>query len=301
MLKAKPHESDSRGDPDCGFVSRFRTTAAAFLLFTLMFVGIPAPVAHAETGQFHTACRLTKAAMDDPIVFPNQPGASHLHDFFGNLTTNASSTLASLLQGGTSCSFSADTAAYWVPALIAPGGTVVAPDRITAYYLRGDVSSSVAPFPTGLKIVAGGDTHNLKAAGYACGEGMPVSSVPLNCGRGQLRSVIAFPSCWDGSHIDSSDHRSHMAYPSGRGCPRGFSIRVPRLVIHVRYPVSNGEGYGLSSDAGYHTTNGMSLHADFFMAWNQTAFAQLVQSCLNGRGSCPHYVTRTGHGAVRVR
>jgi hypothetical protein len=260
----------------------------AFALFTLTFVGIPIQAAHAETDSFHTACRLTKAAMDDPIVYFNQPGASHLHDFFGNTTTNASSTLATLLRGGTSCNLSADTAAYWVPALISAGGQVVVPDRITAYYLRGDVgNSAVAPFPTGLKIVAGGDTHNLKAAGYACGEGMPVSSVPLNCGRGQLRSVIAFPSCWDGRHTDSSDHRSHMAYPTGRGCPRGFSTRVPKLVIHVRYPVSNGEGYWLSSDAGFHTTNGMSLHADFFMAWNQTTFTQLVQSCLNGVGSCP--------------
>lgn len=261
----------------------------ALALLTLTFVGIPAPVAHAGTDSFHTMCGMTKAAMDDPIVYFNQPGASHLHDFFGNTTTNASSTLATLLRGGTSCNLSADTAAYWVPALISPRGTVVVPDRVSSYYFKGDVgNAAIAPFPTGLKIVAGGDTNNLKVAGYACTEGMPISSIPLNCGRhAQMRAVVVFPSCWDGRHTDSSDHRSHMAYPTGRGCPRGYSIRVPKLVIHVRYPVSNGEGYWLSSDAGYHTTNGMSLHADYFNAWNQTVLTQLVQGCLNGVGRCP--------------
>jgi len=252
-----------------------------------MLVGVPAPIASADSDSFHTVCGLASSAPDDPIVFPRQPGASHLHDFFGNTTTNASSTLASLLQGGTTCGLKADTSAYWVPALISPAGRVVKPDRISAYYLRGE-GGAVTPFPRGLKIVAGGDTHNLRAAGYACGEGMPVSSVPLNCGSGMLRAVISFPSCWDGDHTDSADHRSHMAYPTGSGCPRGFSIRVPRLVIHVRYPVSNGQGYRLSSDAGFNMTNGRSLHADFFNSWKQATLATLVQACLNGQGTCPN-------------
>jgi len=159
---------------------------------------------------------------------------------------------------------------------------------VSAYYLKGDVgSASIAPFPRGLKIVAGGDTHNLKVAGYACGEGMPVSSVPLNCGRGTLRAVVAFPSCWDGRHTDSADHRSHMAYPTGTGCPRGYAVRVPKLVLHVRYPVSYGTGYRLSSDAGFHTTHGMSMHADYFNAWDQDTLGQVVDSCLNGQGTCP--------------
>jgi hypothetical protein len=232
-------------------------------------------------------CGPTTLAPDDPIVYPNQPGASHLHQFFGNTSTNARSTLQTLLRGGTACDLDADTAAYWVPALISTSGQVVRPDRVSAYYYKGDVGrASVAPFPTGLKILAGGDTHNQRIAGYACGEGMPTSSVPLNCGHGTLRAVVVFPSCWDGRHTDSADHRSHMAYPRGSGCPSGYSVRVPKLAIHVRYPVSNGQGYRLSSDAGFHTTNGMSLHADFFNAWNQATLVALVAGCLNDQGSC---------------
>jgi hypothetical protein len=50
--------------------------------------------------------------MDDPIVFPGQPGASHMHDFFGNETTNAYSTQSSMLAGATNCRIPSDTAGY---------------------------------------------------------------------------------------------------------------------------------------------------------------------------------------------
>ena len=96
-----------------------------------MLVGIPASIADAAPDSFHTVCGLASFASDDPIVFPNQPGASHLHDFFGNTTTNAASTLASLLRGGTTCELKADTSAYWVPALISTTGRVVKPDRVS--------------------------------------------------------------------------------------------------------------------------------------------------------------------------
>jgi hypothetical protein len=59
---------------------------------------------------------------DDPIVYPKQPGASHLHDFFGNTTTNAFSAYAGMLAGGTNCQGPGDTAASWAPALLRKHG-----------------------------------------------------------------------------------------------------------------------------------------------------------------------------------
>lgn len=32
------------------------------------------------------------------------------------------------------------------------------------------------------------------------------------CSTPDLRLSIAFPDCWDGRHLDSADHKSHMAY-----------------------------------------------------------------------------------------
>ena len=71
-------------------------------------------------GQFVVACAYSHASLDDPIVFPGQPGASHRHVFFGNVTTDAASTIASLDSGGTSCEQQLDRAAALAPGNPAP-------------------------------------------------------------------------------------------------------------------------------------------------------------------------------------
>src|SRR4026209_2008025 len=73
---------------------------------------------------FFSVCRLSHFAPDDPIVRPALPGASNPHEFFRNTSTNARSSLASLLAHGTTCTRKADTAAYWVPALYRNGHVV---------------------------------------------------------------------------------------------------------------------------------------------------------------------------------
>src|ERR1700750_1200182 len=45
---------------------------------------------------FVGSCTFSHMAMDDPIVYPRQPGASHDHSFVGNTTTNCFSTLRTL-------------------------------------------------------------------------------------------------------------------------------------------------------------------------------------------------------------
>ena len=56
-----------------------------------------------RVAEFLAECPYTHRAPDDPIVFPGLPGASHMHSFFGNDTTNARSDLASLEKGRTTC------------------------------------------------------------------------------------------------------------------------------------------------------------------------------------------------------
>ena len=88
-----------------------------------------APVPGSE---FRAECLSSHRAGDDPIVFPGQSGASHIHEFYGNTTTNASSTLQSLRLGGTNCDPVADKSAYWTPTLY-QNGVPVAPERVTIY------------------------------------------------------------------------------------------------------------------------------------------------------------------------
>src|SRR6266508_3973475 len=44
---------------------------------------------------FRVLCASSHVLADDPIVHPNMPGASHLHQFFGNATTDAASSASS--------------------------------------------------------------------------------------------------------------------------------------------------------------------------------------------------------------
>ncbi len=68
-------------------------------------------------GGFTVQCDFSHSASVDPIVMPGHAAMSHLHEFFGNTTTNENSTGASLLAGSTTCSDSNNLSAYWVPAL----------------------------------------------------------------------------------------------------------------------------------------------------------------------------------------
>lgn len=92
--------------------------------------------------KFRTHCNFSHVAYDDPIVFPGQPGASHLHMFFGNTLTNAYSTYESLrTTGGSTCGGGPiNRSAYWFPAVLKDNalgdGTtkVIKPDFAIVYY-----------------------------------------------------------------------------------------------------------------------------------------------------------------------
>ena len=105
--------------------------------------------AGAPRGVFATVCQYSHAAPDDPIVQPGRPGASHLHHFFGNVTTAAASTYDSLRAGSTTCVTGQDASGYWVPALY-KNGVEVEPRSAKVYYRIGRHEQvSVSAFPPG--------------------------------------------------------------------------------------------------------------------------------------------------------
>ena len=111
-------------------------------------------------GIFHTVCAYSHSLPDDPIVFPGKPGASHMHDFFGNTTTDNTSTLASLQAGTSNCfvhaaNTDADHSGYWVPQLIF-NGTPTPFIEAQAYY--DSTVGTVQTPPTGLEVI-GGNAH----------------------------------------------------------------------------------------------------------------------------------------------
>ena len=77
---------------------------------------------------------------------------SHLHEFFGNTTTNEKATRASLLAGSTTCDDRQNLSAYWVPVLFQNGVRVAPVGARVRYEGRG---GGVTAFPAGFMAVSG--------------------------------------------------------------------------------------------------------------------------------------------------
>jgi hypothetical protein len=241
---------------------------------------------------FVESCRFSHAAPDDPIVFPGKAGASHHHSFVGNRSTDASSTYDSLRAAPTSCERRADTAGYWAPTLYR-GTTPVYPEGATIYYRRATLAE-VVPFPDNLRMIAGdamaSAPQGARVTFWNCGvlAGVPPSSTIPACpsGRGSfLRLHIRFPSCWNGTSLDSPDHRSHMAYAIRASCPSTHPFSVPAIELIYRYR-SLGAQIGAQEPLALASGGQLSAHGDFFNAWRPRALERLVDGCLNALVHC---------------
>lgn len=158
------------------------------------------------------------------------------------------------------------------------------------YYKSGiDAYNTVRAFPRGLRFVLGSPKategefrRDSRVSGWTCGSSGPHYDFPASCEQGsQLLVRYKAPSCWDGVHLDSADHKSHMAYPVKGACPAGHPVAVPMLEYKIAYPVDGDlSKLRLASGRGY------SWHADFFSAWDMPTQEALVTQCVNGGGQC---------------
>ncbi len=243
---------------------------------------------------FNVACpNVATIKSDDPIVFPNQPGAAHMHVFAGNLTTNAYSTLASLSAGSTNCRLSRDLAAYWMPELHAESGTVLTPYHTRVYY-RAGTYGKVSYTPRGLKIIAGDSTATVpqskSIAGWQCRTVSPdevaigkQATIPTCAAADLLEGSVVFPNCWDGVNLDSANHKSHMTYAAATvTCPSTHPVRLAQLTVAYRYSpgTTNSRAYLSSGNSG------LTLHADFWNAWHQPTLDALTDRCINAGVHC---------------
>jgi hypothetical protein len=377
-------------------IGRLGIAAAVALVGCFAVIGGAGVDAHNPTfakgkGSFYAKCFLSRRAPDDPIVFPGQPGMSHLHDFLANTTTNAYTTPDSLAAGDTTCQRKADKSAYWVPTLYDENGKPVNPYEAFAFYSVGIRDpSTVQPFPKGFRMIAGDSKARQRQVGpvvnWDCapntllnrGASSPTSpraralramvrhfarlaakhhrallklrrqirrtrlalrhrratgsstaglrrslarslrrerherrklagarsakanraaalkgfidgggtSIPTCKPGPNLRLNVTFGDCWDGQHLDTPDHKSHVAYSKfsksadGWVCPSDHPVQLPILRLHVRYPIDGGPDIRLSPgdvDAG---------HADFFNGWDEDKLTYLVQTCLQKDVNC---------------
>ncbi len=257
-------------------------------------------------GQFRMACQYSHFAYDDPIVFPGQPGASHLHMFFGNTLANANSTAATLFDsGGGSCNgFELNRSAYWTPALLDGKGNAVVPEQIILYY-KTKFPAEARPLPVGLKMISGSTGSSFTVSDvlhWSCGgsgQAYNKSNHIPDCGGDIINAAIAFPECWDGRNLDSADHRSHLHFvDAALPCPPSHPVRLPQISILLYYPGQPSvAGWHLSSDGqGGHGGGGPpggSLHADWFGGWNDDALNLWIDGCITRARNCSYGQTGT--------
>jgi hypothetical protein len=259
-----------------------------------LLVALPAPDASAfkqgDMPDFVVSCPFSHRLPDDPIVYPDKPGASHLHDFFGNTAVDAFSTYSALRRAPTTCSRNGDTAAYWMPTAY-QNGVVLRPLKATVYYrdMAAD-PTTVQSFPPDFRMIAG--DHDATSpqrpliVGWACRhasdglKGIWTSDVPTCGAHENLVFRVRFPDCWNGRDLDSPDHMSHVAYGKNGVCPRGFPVAVPRVSMTVAYDSHGGPGVTLSSGSA------LTGHADFWNTWKQPALDDLVVTCLRAGIHC---------------
>ncbi|MFC8297794.1 DUF1996 domain-containing protein [Micromonospora orduensis] len=244
--------------------------------------------------EFNVGCTTSHHNSDDPIVLPKLVGASHNHTFWGNRSTDATSTAGSLRASkATTCNSPDDQSAYWVPTMY-QNGTVVDPTEVTVYYgSRLKDPSRTQPFPFGLRMITGNaknqvDTPDKQGNQFWCaGIGGEIgrsadTTFPVCAKTAHIVRQITFPDCWDGKHLDSPDHKAHMANGDHTGaCPKSHPVPVPSVSFVISYPLSaNTDGITLASGTSF------SMHADFFNAWKDEALAARVRNCLDQGVKC---------------
>lgn len=231
--------------------------------------------------QFVVECAPGHTAYDDPIVLPDRPGESHLHQFFGNVAVTADPSAERVLGADTTCDRRSDTAAYWVPALLDSRGHVVEPLGATAYYRPGAGVDhrAVRPYPPGLMLVAGGGpagSPQHDVAAWSCGTGARRSSRPLACPEGStLRLLVTFPDCWTGDRLRAFGSSAHAMSSVDGSCPASHPVVLPQLQLAVDYPPLDPQALSFSSGSID------TAHADFWNVWDQDALEQEVAWCLN--------------------
>jgi hypothetical protein len=278
-----------------------------------------------DVGAFRFLCAPSHNAYDDPVVYPGQPGRSHLHTFFGNTLADANSTYQSLRTTGEStCNNLLNRSAYWMPALMNGQGKVVMPDYASIYYKRMPSSdprcttqaTACVAMPRGLRFVFGYNMSdpahsgsfywNCDGVGAVPGHYANIAQAAVGCPAGaRIGAMVVAPICWNGTQLDSADHRSHLAYQyynewGQPQCDADHPYLLPQFQIAAWYTTDatldrsgnqsiEANTWYLSSDrmpGMAWTTPGATLHSDWFGAWEDSIMDRWMSHCIDQLLSC---------------
>lgn len=202
----------------------------------------------------------------DAIVNPS-PGclSDHVHTFYGPPLLYPETTYANLRSSNPALSsgnIEENNSLYWHPAVyqVAPDGrkTLQQSEMTTVYYNW--IPGQTQAFPAGFRMI----TH-----------GQVVLENEITPGSEEMEIGISFESCWDGRRVDSPNHNSHVAYPTGpeleAPCPASHPVRLPRLDFFLRWFNTQDAKWEFSDGTG-------RFHADYMSGWDPSFLQILLDS-----------------------
>ncbi|KAK8062396.1 WSC domain-containing protein [Apiospora hydei] len=247
----------------------------------------------------------------DPIVDPGMV-STHMHTVMGSNAFNFTMDYAQTQTATCStCKVTKDLSSYWVPNLYyhAQNGSFIPVKQsggALIYYLQRtdekdpEYKNGLLAFPKDFRMIAGDPTNRNKsdslaqrAVSFACLgiDGPATPELPNhNCPAG-LRTQLIFPSCWDGKNLDSPDHRSHMAYPSGVDtgfCPPTHPKRFITIFYEVTWSVDDlkDQWYGDKQPFvfSHGDPEGYGYHGDFLNGWDVPTLQKAINECTDASG-----------------
>ncbi|MCX4767165.1 DUF1996 domain-containing protein [Streptomyces sp. NBC_01275] len=282
----------------------------------------PDPSSGPSRGTFVTSCGVNENGLfnsDNVIVAPGvSNGAHHFHDYVGNQSNTAFASDEDLANADTSCVDQGDKSTYYWPVLRlqngaqekdagSPGGgiegnagEIVTPKAVTLTFV-GNPRSQVTAMPRLLRIITGdakafvNGPANANASWSCTGfeDRQLKDKYPLCPAGSDVVRTFHFQSCWDGSNIDSANHRTHVAFAAADGaCPTGFEA-VPQLVQRIVYDVDAPS----LADGGKTTPlfavdsfpeqlhKPVTDHGDFINVFDDDLMTEMVD-CINAGRTC---------------
>ncbi|MFF3111049.1 DUF1996 domain-containing protein [Kitasatospora sp. NPDC057904] len=264
------------------------------------------------TGTFTSQCGLNENRHlnpDNVIVAPGvSNGAHHMHDYVGNLVTDAFSTNGRLANAGTTCSNGDQSAYYWPVLRVldgqaekdarAPGGgkdrnvgRILQPAEVGITY-DSAAGNRVQPMTRFLRIITGdakaltNGPANAHASWSCTGfeDRQLADKYPICPDGSRVVRTLKFPDCWDGRNTDSANHRTHTAFSRADGsCPRNFRA-IPRLTQRIAYDVPTGVRFAVDTFPEQ-LHNPITDHGDFINVMSRDLLDQMA-TCINEGRRC---------------
>ena len=159
----------------------------------------------------------------------------------------------------------------------------------TAVFASGTVEPNAPASTSGLQYTS---IEAVRAAGCPIGD--------------RLVAIMISPDCWDGTDLDTPDHRAHMSRATGApvnvqigagpstgvvaACPADHPYSIPDIQLQLHWTVDAafeaGEWHLASDEMVHGAVAGSTLHQDYFEAWSPTAKNTWFTDCINAHKSC---------------